>query len=75
MKLYCEKNVLLEAISIVQKAVSTKSTLPILEGILLEATDNLKLTGNDLELGIECSVVAIINQPGSIVLNSKYLEI
>ncbi|MDK2933574.1 MAG: polymerase subunit beta [Clostridiales bacterium] len=71
MKIFCEKNVLLDAINIVQKAVSPKSTLPILEGILLEASENLKLTGNDLELGIECEVEAKIEQTGSIVLDAK----
>ncbi|MGE4283118.1 MAG: DNA polymerase III subunit beta [Clostridia bacterium] len=72
MKLFCEKNLLIDAISITQKAVSVKSTLPILEGILLEAKENtLKLTGNDLELGIECSIQASIKQPGSIVLSSR----
>ncbi|MCG8501434.1 MAG: DNA polymerase III subunit beta [Firmicutes bacterium] len=71
MKLSCEKNILLENINIVQKAVSPKSTLPILEGILLEADENLKLTGNDLELGIECTVEATIEQKGSVVLSSK----
>ncbi|WHH57247.1 DNA polymerase III subunit beta [Petroclostridium sp. X23] len=72
MKLSCQKNTLLDAISVAQKAVSTKSTLQILEGILLEASDNiLKLTGNDLELGIECSIQADIQQTGAIVLNSR----
>lgn len=73
MKISCEKNVLLEGINIVQKAVSTKSTLPILEGILLKAAEKLYLTGNDLELGIECHIDADIQQPGSIVLDAKIL--
>lgn len=71
MKVICSKEHLIEGISIVQKAVSTKSTLAILEGILLEATEQFKLTGNDLEIGIECYVEADIKDKGSIVLNSK----
>ncbi len=71
MKISCEKNLLLDNINIVQKAVSPKSTLPILEGILIEASENLKLTGNDLELGIECKIEAEIEQEGAVVLNSK----
>lgn len=71
MKVICSKENLLEGINIVQKAVSTKTTLQILEGILLEAEDQLKLTGNDLEIGIECLVEADIRDKGTIVLNSK----
>lgn len=71
MKVICSKEHLIEGINIVQKAVSTKSTLAILEGILLEANEQFKLTGNDLELGIECYVEADIKNTGSIVLNSK----
>ena len=71
MKLESSKENLINGISIVQKAVSSKSTLPVLEGILLEADEKLKLTGNDLEIGIECYVEADITEPGSIVLNSR----
>ena len=71
MKVICSKENLLEGINIVQKAVSTKTTLPILEGILLECSDNFKLTGNDLEIGIECLVEADIQESGSIVINSR----
>ncbi len=71
MKIICSKENLLNGINIVQKAVSTKTTLPILEGILLNAEDKFKLTGNDLEIGIECFVEADIRESGSIVINSK----
>jgi len=71
MKIVCTKENLLEGINIVQKAVSAKTTLPILEGILLEAGENFRLTGNDLEIGIECYVDAEIMEKGSIVLNSR----
>jgi len=53
------------------KSSADKSHLTILEGILLEAYDNFKMTGNDLELGIECLIDADILEKGSIVLNSK----
>lgn len=71
MKVICSKENLLEGINIVQKAVSTKTTLPILEGILIEADEKVKMTGNDLEIGIECYVEADVKKKGSIVLNSK----
>lgn len=71
MRIICSRSNLMEGINIVQKAVSSKTTLPILEGILIEASQEFKLTGNDLEIGIECFVEADIQNPGSIVLNSK----
>ena len=71
MKVICSKENLLEGINIVQKAVSAKTTLPILEGILIEAGENIKLTSNDLEIGIECCVDADVREKGSIVLNAR----
>lgn len=71
MKVICSKENLIEGINIVQKAVSSKTTLQILEGILVEAGSEFKLTGNDLEIGIECFVEADIQNEGSIVINSK----
>lgn len=71
MKIICSKENLLEGINIVQKAVSSKTTLPILEGILIEAGDRVKLTSNDLEIGIECYVEADVREQGAIVLNAR----
>ena len=72
MKFNCSKNSLDAAISIVQKAVKTNTTVPILEGILIQAEGNsVKLTGYDLETGIEADVVSDISGEGSVVVNSK----
>ncbi|MEN8906061.1 MAG: DNA polymerase III subunit beta [Clostridiales bacterium] len=72
MKVICEKNKLLEAINTVQKAVSLKSSMSILEGILLETIDNtLKLTGTNLEISIEYLVDAEISKKGKFILNSR----
>ena len=72
MKLVISRDNLVEAISIVQKAVSTRSTLPILDGILIEASSKgVKLTGYDLETGIEALVEADVMEEGSIVIPSK----
>jgi len=71
MKLICSRDRLMESISIVQKAVATRSTLPILDGILLEAENGVKLTGYDLETGIECHVEADVPEAGSIVVNAR----
>lgn len=63
-----------QGIQTVRKAVSSKTTLPILSGILLKTEeDKLKLLGTDLELGIECFVEAKVIKEGSIVLPAKYL--
>ncbi len=71
MKFTCDKNNIIEGINIVQRAVPTKTTTPILEGILLEVGEELTLTGNDNEFGIVYEVPAIIEAIGSIVLPSK----
>ena len=53
MKIIFQKPALLNGLNIVLKAVSSKSTMPILECILIDAEDtNIKLTANDMELGI-----------------------
>lgn len=72
MKISIAQNTLSKAISIVQRGVSSRSTLPILSGILLTAKDNmLLLTGTDLELGIETKIKCDVNEPGNIVITSK----
>ena len=56
MNITCEKQILSEAVSNVSRAVSTKSTLSALEGILLKASGgSLTLTGYDLDMGISKS--------------------
>ena len=54
MKIICSKSNLVKGVSIVSKAVPSKTTMPILECILIDATtDIIKFTANDMELGIE----------------------
>ena len=56
----------------VQKAVMTKTAMPILEGILFTTTENgIKLTGYDLEIGIETNIEADVIEEGSVILNAK----
>lgn len=72
MKFKCQQNLLSAAISMVSKAVSSKTTLPILSGIYFEATDGmLKVIGNDLNLSIETSLTAEIVEEGSIVIPAR----
>lgn len=72
MKIVCSKSNLVKGVSIVSKAVSSKTTMPILECILIDAsTDVIKLTANDMELGIETSIDGNIEGRGIIALNAK----
>jgi DNA polymerase III subunit beta len=72
MKIICSRSNLYNAINTVQKAVSSKSALPILEGILIKAyEDRVTLTGNDLEVGIEYTFCADVPEEGMAVLNSR----
>lgn len=72
MKIICNTSVLAEAVMNVQKAVMTKTAMPILEGILFTAEDKgVKLTGYDLEIGIETTIEADVIEEGSVILNAK----
>lgn len=72
MKLTFKKDALLNSINIVLKAVPSKTTMPILECILIDAsTDEIKLTANDMELGIETKVTGEILEKGKIALDAK----
>lgn len=63
---------LIKSINIVIKAISTKTTLPILECIVIKAVENsIKLIANDMELGIETILSGEIIKEGSIALNSR----
>ena len=69
MNFLCEKDNLLEGISTVIRAVVSKSPMPILEGVLISTDDNcIILTTNNLEMGIECRIPAIVKENGSIVI-------
>ncbi|MCL2837485.1 MAG: DNA polymerase III subunit beta [Oscillospiraceae bacterium] len=73
MKLRCTKESLIDAINIVSKAVSARSTIAVIEGIHIKAIEGntLRLTGNDFEIGIECVIDAQVETPGEIVVNAK----
>ncbi len=72
MKLICSKSNLLHGVSIVSKAVPTRTTMAILECILIDASANeIKLTANDMELGIETRIEGEIVERGVIALDAK----
>ncbi len=73
MKFSCEKALLQSAISTSGRAVAGKSTIPALEGILLEAENDLRLTGNNLEIGIRTVVPADVQRTGSLVVSARLL--
>ena len=77
MKLVCSKANLLNGVQIVSKAVPSKTTMSILECILVDATNGeIKLTANDMELGIETTIEGQIVEKGIIALDAKiFLEI
>lgn len=72
MKIVCKQNELNAAINIVLKAVSSKTTMAILECIFIEAKEGkIKLTTNNMELGIETLVPGKIDEEGKFAINAK----
>ena len=74
MKIICQKINLLKSVNISLKAVPSKTTMPILECILIDATTSqIKFTTNDMELGIETIVEGTIEEKGMVALDAKIL--
>lgn len=72
MKLICSKSNLVQGVSIVSKAVPSKTTMSILECVLIDASAGIiKLTANDMELGIETIIEGEIIEKGIIALEAK----
>lgn len=75
MKFTCNRSDINEAINIVLKAVPGKTTMPILECVVIEANENeLKLTTNDMSLGIETRFSAKVEEEGIILVNAKMIS-
>ncbi len=77
MKIICNKHALLNGVQIVARAVPNKTTMSILECILIDSTTGeIKLTANDMELGIETIIEGEIIEKGIIALDAKiFLDI
>lgn len=73
MKFTCSQPVLTKALNIVSKAVTSRTTIPILKGILLEAADDgtLKMSASDLDITIEETIQVENCIGGSVVVQSK----
>lgn len=72
MKIICSKADLVKGVGIVSKAVPSKTTMPILECILIDATtDMIKFTANDMELGIQTDIEGEIIDRGMIAIDAR----
>lgn len=75
MKFSCNSYELSEACQIVQRAASTKTAIPSVEGILISAENGkLTLTGYDLEMGIITTIPCSVEEPGTIVVNAHMIS-
>ena len=71
MNFVCEKETILKAINSVINGVASKTTMPILEGILIQTNENeIKLTSYDLEIGIEYVMESKVEEQGNTVVNA-----
>lgn len=74
MKFSINQSELLNALSIVQKGVSTRSTLPVLSGVFVEAKgDEVNLQSTDLELSIQYTTSALVEEEGATVFPGKLI--
>lgn len=71
MKFTCEKDLLQQAIAVASRCVASKSPIPALEGLLIEAGQDIRVTGYDLKKGIYTSFPADISETGSVVLSAR----
>ena len=71
MKFSCEKALLQAAVNTASRAVSAKSSIPALEGLLLQANQLLTVSGYNMQTGIRTNVEADVTEGGSLVLNSR----
>lgn len=72
MQFTIEKRTLSEAVGNLQRAVSTKTSIPALEGILIRTgEEKITLSAYDLEIGMQTELPAVITEPGAIILTAK----
>ena len=72
MKIICNKADLVKGVSIVSKAVPSKTTMPILECILIDATTGIiRLAANDMELGIQTEIAGWVGDRGVVAIDAR----
>ena len=75
MQISCKREELLRGVQTVQAVVGTKSTLPVLANVLLEAKGKkMDMTATDLEVGVKCSVNVEVLEPGAITVPARTLS-
>ena len=71
MRFSCEKALLQAAVNTASRAVSSKSSIPALEGLLLQAGDTLTVSGYNMQTGIRTKINAEIGETGELVVNAR----
>ena len=71
MNFSCETYLIQQAVAIASRSTAVKSPMPALEGLLVQAGQDVKITGYDLKKGVYTSFPADVAEPGAIVLNAK----
>ncbi|WP_312942293.1 DNA polymerase III subunit beta [Oscillibacter sp.] len=71
MKFSCEKALLQSAVAVASRAVSQKSSIPALEGLLLRASETVTVSGYNMQTGIRTILSADVTEPGELVLNAR----
>jgi len=74
MKFTCEKYLLQAAVATTSRAAASKSPNPALEGLLIEAADEIKITGYDLVKGIYTNFAADISEQGSVIISARLFD-
>jgi len=75
MEISCTREELFRGVQTVQAVVGTKSTLPVLANVLMEAKGNkMEMTATDLEVGIKCSINVQVIEPGAITVPARTLS-
>lgn len=71
MKFSCEKSVIQAAVATSSRAVAPKSEIPALEGLLIDAEEDVSITGYDLRTGIKTIMPADVEEPGKMILGAR----
>lgn len=73
MRFTCEKTALNDAVAVCGHAVGSKGTSPVMEGLLIQANNNVTISGFNYKTAIQKTLEADVSQPGSVVLNARIL--
>ena len=72
MKLVTNKHALVECLGIVNKAVSSRSSIQVLSGVLIEAREEgIVLSATDMEISIKAPLAGRVEEPGSLVVPAR----